>query len=369
MPVLPVPMFVAVVFGYLALRILVLRDRPAAFAVLLGAIAIQAVILSYRVFLPIQPVTAAMIPPLAWIVFQVTAVRPFDPGRDLWHAAVPAFTLFTTLTAPLLLDVLIPTVFVVYAGALLWRLRAGADATPRLSLATGERPGLVWRAIAGALLFSAVGDVAMAAAMGAGADWLRPWIVVVLTVGNLLGIGLLTLSGVLAAPPAAAAEEEDETAVPAATAPEIAAADAALMARIDALMAETRLYLDPDLTLARLARRLTLPAKQVSAAVNRATGENVSRLVNGWRVRHACARLDAGDGVTEAMLASGFGTKSNFNREFLRVTGMAPKTWSERGGDVGRTCTAAAGAVPPPPGARPNVALVTAHPSRPTSVP
>ena len=88
------------------------------------------------------------------------------------------------------------------------------------------------------------------------------------------------------------------------------------------------LYLDPDLTLARLARRMTLPAKQVSAAVNRVTGENVSRLINGYRIRHACERLAAGDGVTTAMLASGFNTKSNFNREFLRVTGMSPSRWT-----------------------------------------
>lgn len=83
MPALPLPMFVALIFGYLALRIVVLRDRPLALALLIGGIAVQGVILSYPLFLPVQPVTAAMIPPLAFVAFQVTAVRQFDPVRDL----------------------------------------------------------------------------------------------------------------------------------------------------------------------------------------------------------------------------------------------------------------------------------------------
>jgi AraC-like DNA-binding protein len=95
-------------------------------------------------------------------------------------------------------------------------------------------------------------------------------------------------------------------------------------------LATDRPYLDPGLTLVRLARRLHLPEKRLSAAVNRATGGNVSRHINGWRVRHACDLLDQGRSVTEAMLSSGFNTKSNFNREFSRVTAMTPSAWGTR---------------------------------------
>ena len=52
-------------------------------------------------------------------------------------------------------------------------------------------------------------------------------------------------------------------------------------------------YLDPDLTLARLARRLHVPIKQLSLAINMVKGENVSRYVNGFRIRSACARFKA----------------------------------------------------------------------------
>jgi AraC-like DNA-binding protein len=37
--------------------------------------------------------------------------------------------------------------------------------------------------------------------------------------------------------------------------------------------------------------------------------------------------LGQGENVTAAMLASGFNTKSNFNREFLRVTGKTPSAF------------------------------------------
>jgi AraC-like DNA-binding protein len=325
-PVLPVPMVVALIFGYLAIRILVVKDRPPALALLIGAVAVQGVILSYAVLLPVQPVTAAMIPPLAWIVFQVTAVRAFDPGRDLWHLAVPAFTAFVLLVAPRLLDWVIPAIFAIYAAALLVRLKRGVDSLPRLSLGTGERPGLIWRLIAGALLLSALGDVVIAIALSAGEAWLKPWIVVALTAGNLGAIGLLSLSGALATGEADMPETEEAPPL----APEATAADIALMQRLEALMAEDGLYLDPNLTLARIARRLHVPAKQVSATVNRMTGENVSRYVNGHRIRHAATLLRRGENVTAAMLASGFNTKSNFNREFLRVTGAAPSTLRER---------------------------------------
>ncbi|MGL5010519.1 MAG: helix-turn-helix domain-containing protein [Paracoccaceae bacterium] len=92
-------------------------------------------------------------------------------------------------------------------------------------------------------------------------------------------------------------------------------------------MARDKPYLDPNLTLAHLARKLRVPAKTLSAAINRATGENVSRFVNAERIRHAQSILLRGETVTEAMLASGFNTKSNFNREFLRVAGASPSDW------------------------------------------
>jgi AraC-like DNA-binding protein len=103
--------------------------------------------------------------------------------------------------------------------------------------------------------------------------------------------------------------------------------DIELLARLERLMAEHSLYLDADLTLAKLARKLIVPAKQLSTAINRSRGENVSRYVNRFRIEHACRLLQEGVSVTVAVFDSGFNTKSNFNREFLRLKQMTPSQW------------------------------------------
>ena len=74
-----------------------------------------------------------------------------------------------------------------------------------------------------------------------------------------------------------------------------------------------------------LTRLCKTPHSRIS--FNRNTGGNVSRHVNGYRIREACRALEAGASVTQAMLDSGFNTKSNFNREFRRVTGRTPSVW------------------------------------------
>jgi AraC-like DNA-binding protein len=85
--------------------------------------------------------------------------------------------------------------------------------------------------------------------------------------------------------------------------------DHALFARIDTLMA---------------ARRLHGPAKTLTIAVNRVTRQNILRHVNGHRIDTGRASLQKGASETEAMLDAGFLTKSNFNREFRRITGKTP---------------------------------------------
>jgi AraC-like DNA-binding protein len=72
---------------------------------------------------------------------------------------------------------------------------------------------------------------------------------------------------------------------------------------------------------------LGVPVKQLSEAINKVTGKNVSRYINAARINEAKAVLSSGENVTSAMLSSGFNTKSNFNREFLRVAGVSPSEW------------------------------------------
>jgi AraC-like DNA-binding protein len=104
-------------------------------------------------------------------------------------------------------------------------------------------------------------------------------------------------------------------------------ADPALLARLDAYMCEARPWINPDLTLVALARKLGVPSKTLSAAVNLGHGENMARYVNRHRIAHACALLVAGQSVNSAVYDSGFNTKSNFHREFQRIHHQTPSQW------------------------------------------
>lgn len=109
--------------------------------------------------------------------------------------------------------------------------------------------------------------------------------------------------------------------------PEDVKQDQSIVTKLDEYVQTQKPFLDPDLTLARLSRKLLIPAKRLSSAINRAKGENVSRYINRHRIDHACEMVLTGRSITDAMLSSGFNTKSNFNREFLRVKGVSPSKW------------------------------------------
>lgn len=104
--------------------------------------------------------------------------------------------------------------------------------------------------------------------------------------------------------------------------------DARIVEAIDTMMRKKQLFRDPDLTLNRLARRAGIPSRQISKAINRAFGRSVSQVVNEYRIEEAKRLLALSDlPVTTIIFEAGFQTKSNFNREFLRVTGMSPSDY------------------------------------------
>lgn len=70
------------------------------------------------------------------------------------------------------------------------------------------------------------------------------------------------------------------------------------------------------------------PSRHISMAINRTQGRNVSQIVNEYRIREAKCLLKETDlPITAVMFECGFQTKSNFNREFIRVTGVTPSDY------------------------------------------
>lgn len=105
---------------------------------------------------------------------------------------------------------------------------------------------------------------------------------------------------------------------------------AALEARARQVLMETKLFLDTDLTVDRLAKRLVVPSRALSLAINQTKGMNVSQYVNDFRLDHAAALLADGQGsVAEVMEQSGFLTRSNFYREFQRRFGKTPAAYRD----------------------------------------
>lgn len=272
----------------------------------------------------IAPVVAATVPPLVYTgVSRLVRKRSLSPGLSTGLHALPAFGIvLLELTWRELIDIALVLIFVGYAVAILLMMRRGTDAL-RLAPFDGAVPA--YQAIifaACALLFSAAVDtfVFLDLAWTQG-QYARPMI----TLGNLAAF--ISLSIAAAAVIRSHAPEETPDVAPSAE----EAGDKEIIAALDTLMADKQLYLDVDLNLDRLARRACIPTRQISAAVNRVMGKNVSQYVNSFRITEACRLLDeTSRPVTEIMYEAGFQTKSNFNREFRRSTDMTPIQWRER---------------------------------------
>lgn len=111
-----------------------------------------------------------------------------------------------------------------------------------------------------------------------------------------------------------------------------------LEAKVRALLTSTQLYLEPDLSVQRLSRRLHVPVRELSIAVNQTQGMNVSQYVNQFRMEHAADLLrGTDDSVAKVMTQSGILTRSNFYREFQRVYGQTPAAYRQASQKKGET--------------------------------
>lgn len=333
---IPVPMLTALLCA--ALAILVARlDLGARRASLLLASAfaiwaLQAFLVGVRfgysvsAFIPLQRVLPLFPGPLIYLGFLALTMESLPFSRvGSWHLAVPlcvtAFVWLSVDGLPLL-DWVIGASYLVYIAALILLWRRGPDAVThaRVELA-GSLPIWMLRA-AGLLIFLLIMDtfIAIDFALHTGGN-----------VSNLIMFGtvplvliLLLLLTVLPRIQPVPAKRSESLSL------EMQAKDKEIEKRLAALMSEDRLFLDPDLTVQRLARRLHVPARDVSAAINRTKGMNASQYVNGFRLTHAAALLVTDTASVKAVAeASGFLTRSNFYREFQRVYGMSPTAYRQ----------------------------------------
>ncbi len=245
------------------------------------------------------------------------------------HALPPVIMLVLLLVPmPQFIDGTIILIFVIYAQLILHRVWRGPD---ELRLASLESAGSAHRALlysAFVLLFSASLDTFISVNA---VFYDARWMALAATMGSISTLLFLSIAVAVASRSRAtpgSVRGSDDTSQTDENADFQDEEDAKTMTVIEMLMAEKLIYRDLDLNLDRLARKAIIPSRQISAAINRRTGKNVSQYVNDFRVAEACERLLTDTApVTTIMFDVGFQTKSNFNREFRRVTGMTPLQW------------------------------------------
>ncbi|MCJ8295307.1 MAG: AraC family transcriptional regulator [Colwellia sp.] len=87
-------------------------------------------------------------------------------------------------------------------------------------------------------------------------------------------------------------------------------------------------YLDPELTLAEVADNMSLDPKLLSELINIELKQNFFELVNGHRCEYAANLLSSTkDNILNIMLASGFNSKTAFNRAFKRHFNLTPSQY------------------------------------------
>jgi len=303
------------------------RNPP--FLALIGLCAVQSIMLGLRWGYDFEalrsalPVLAACVPPLVLLSFERLIVTSgANAGTATWlHVFPPSLVALFVLLMPSLIDAALIVIFLGYAVTLLRRAWPGPDrlGAARLDGAVPAHRALVLAAVS--LCMSAVFDLVVLLDLA----WTQGMNVrLVVTNANLLVPLLIGLTAIVAAR-ALDTSEAIETPLPDAHDPE---RDRDALARVDRLLVDERLFRDENLSLSRLARRVGLPARQISGAINRLTQRNVSQYITDVRIAEACRLLrDTSEQVTTVMLESGFQTKSNFNREFRRVTSLSPAAW------------------------------------------
>jgi AraC-like DNA-binding protein len=107
-------------------------------------------------------------------------------------------------------------------------------------------------------------------------------------------------------------------------------AERALRKLVD-LFEREQLFLDPELSLDRVAEKSGIAANHVSQLVNQRLGRNFNDWVNGYRIDEAKRRLrdrrHAHLSIVAVGEGAGFRSKSTFNAAFRKATGLTPSEW------------------------------------------
>ena len=102
--------------------------------------------------------------------------------------------------------------------------------------------------------------------------------------------------------------------------------------RFQALMEVDQMYLDWNLELEDILKKIPVPKSHLAYYLNYCLKTTFRDVLNQFRVQYACSLLS--DGSAEAVIKiahdSGFQSKATFNRVFKDITGLTPQEYREK---------------------------------------
>jgi YesN/AraC family two-component response regulator len=95
---------------------------------------------------------------------------------------------------------------------------------------------------------------------------------------------------------------------------------------IEHFLEESKLYLNPNLTLDLFARKIHIQPRKISKVINLIHNKNFHQFINGYRIA-AAIQIMAGQkeiNIENLYTKFGFNSRSTFNRVFKEITGKSP---------------------------------------------
>ncbi|HMS42275.1 MAG TPA: helix-turn-helix domain-containing protein [Pyrinomonadaceae bacterium] len=104
--------------------------------------------------------------------------------------------------------------------------------------------------------------------------------------------------------------------------------------KLQGLMQNEKLYLEPNLTLTDLSKNLGVNSSILSYVINNGFGKNFNDFINEFRIEEVKNKLKTANDSTLLGIAfdCGFNSKATFNRAFKKFTGFSPKEFQENSG-------------------------------------
>lgn len=103
--------------------------------------------------------------------------------------------------------------------------------------------------------------------------------------------------------------------------------------KLSSFMEIEKPYLNPDITLTDLSKRLSIPHRSLSEVINNNLGQNFYDFINAYRIKESQRLLIDESAhyktILEVLYEVGYNSKSSFHNAFKKYTGMTPSQYKK----------------------------------------